>query len=166
MPEFHPAPGGGVRLVLDADEAHLLRRLAGELRVLIEGQSRDAGDPVTERLFPAAYEDPSEEKAYRELVSDDLEQEKLRALDAVTAALDTDGAEVTLTSDDLATWLASLTDLRLAIGTRLGVDEQRMSSEVDPDDPDAGALTVLHWLGWVQEGIVRTIGSGASGADE
>ena len=54
-------------------------------------------------------------------------------------------------------WLATLTDLRLALGIRLGVDEERMGAEVDPSAPDAAAMTVLHWLGWVQEGIIHAL---------
>ena len=56
--------------------------------------------------------------------------------------------------------VASLTDLRLALGTRLGVDEERMGAAVDPAGPDAAAMTVLHWLGWVQEGILSALQTG------
>ena len=159
MPEFHPLPGGGVRLVLDADEAGVLRGLAGELRSVLTGAG-PADDPVVERLFPAAYEDPMEEETYRDLVGGDLEQEKIAGLDAIAAALEHgDDADLALGSEDVEAWLASLTDMRLALGVRLGVDEERMASAVDPKDPDAPALTVLHWLGWVQEGILHTLQS-------
>jgi hypothetical protein len=50
-----------------------------------------------------------------------------------------------------------LTDLRLAIGTRLDVTEEKMSDDIDPDDPEAAALSVLHWLGWVQGTILEAI---------
>ena len=156
-PAFHPLPGGGVRLVLDADEAGVLRGLAGELRSILTGAG-PADDPVVERLFPAAYDDPLEEETYRDLVGGDLEQEKIAGLDAIAAALSRgDDAEVALGSDDVSAWLASLTDLRLALGIRLGVDEERMGAEIDPKDPDAPALTVLHWLGWLQEGILHAL---------
>lgn len=157
MPEFHPLPGGGVRLLLDPDEARVLRGLAGELRSILAG-SGPADDPVVERLFPAAYDDPLEEETYRDLVGGDLEQEKIAGLDAISNALsDGDDADVSLGADDASAWLASLTDLRLALGTRLGVDEERMAAQVEPADPDAAALTVLHWLGWVQEGLLHAL---------
>jgi len=157
MPEFHPLSGGGVRLVLDPDEARLLAGLASELRSILTGAG-PADDPVVERLFPAAYEDPIDEESYRDLIAGSLEQEKIAGLDAITSALGDDNAnDVALSSDEVAGWLASLTDLRLALGTRLGVDEARMAIEVDPKAPDAAAMTVLHWLGWLQEGILHAL---------
>lgn len=159
MPDFYPADGGA-RLVLDETESAVLRQLAGELRALLTGK-RSAGDPVVGRLFPAAYEDPDDETAYKELIGDDLVTEKLRALDLVSTSLEDGPSDVTLTGEDLHTWLACMTDLRLAIGTRLNVDEERMGAEVRPGDPDAQALSVLHWLGWVQEGLLQTITGGS-----
>jgi hypothetical protein len=157
MPSFIPKDGGAL-LVLDKVESELLDQLLAELRALI-ADGPDETDPVHHRLFPAAYEKPDDEKAYREMTSGDLEAEKVRALDTVSAALSRNSREIEITGEDFDTWLACLTDLRLAIGTRLNVDEERMGAEFDPNDPDAQALTVLHWLGWVQEGLLRA-GSG------
>jgi hypothetical protein len=158
MPEFHPS-AGGARLVLDEMESAILRQLVGEMRALLAGQKR-ADDPVVDRLFPAAYETADDEAAYREIVGDDLAKEKLKALDLVSTSLSDGPSDVVLTGDDFGTWLACLTDLRLAIGTRLDVDEERMGTEIDPNDPDAQALSVLHWLGWLQEGLLRAATTG------
>lgn len=153
MPDFRTSPGGAT-VVLDEIESALLRQLTAELRALISGRRRRK-DPVRDRLFPAAYERPEDESAYQEMTAGDLESEKLRALDAVSTALGDGPNEVELAGDDFSTWLACLTDLRLAIGTRLNVDEERMAAEVDPRDADAQAISVLHWLGWLQEGLLR-----------
>lgn len=156
MPDFSRG-GDGVRVRFDQQEAGILRQLADEMRDLLES-GRDDGDDVMERLFPSAYESPSDEAAWRELSGTDLERHKVRLLEQVKEALGERGpAVVELSDDDLSVWLAVLTDLRLAIGTRLGVDEQAMSSDVDPRDPHAPALSVLHWLGWIQEGILRQV---------
>jgi hypothetical protein len=49
----------------------------------------------------------------------------------------------------------TLNDLRLALGTRLGV-----TAEDDPDDPafhaDGGRL-LYHWLTWFQDALVATV---------
>jgi hypothetical protein len=155
VPEFHPAPDGAT-LVLDELESQLLRRLTGELRALLTG-SRVGNGPVLDRLFPDAYETPDDEAAYREIIGDELFDEKLRALDLLSASLSDGATEVTIAGEDFGTWLACITDLRLAIGTQLDVDEERMGAEIDPKDPDAQALTVLHWLGWLQEGLLRSV---------
>ena len=156
MVEFVRTPGGG-RLLLDDAETDLIRRMAGELRALLTGLD-SADDPVLDRLFPAAYEDPAEEASFQALIGDDLVQQKLEALDAVSTSLGTDGSDVELHGELLHTWLACLTDLRLAIGTRLEVDEETMGADIDMTDPNARSLAVLHWLGWIQEGILKTCG--------
>ena len=156
MPEFIAIRGGGVRLLLDDAETEIIRRLADELRTLItDGQA----DDVLDRLLPATYEDEAEERKYREIVSDDLTRHKIDALEAVRASLGTDESDITLTDEALALWLACLTDIRLAIGTRLDIDDERMAADIDPRDPNAHAISVLHWLGWIQEGLLQATGS-------
>ncbi len=44
---------------------------------------------------------------------------------------------------DLDPWLTCLQDMRLAIGTRLEIDEPRMGAPLDPKETDAAALSVL-----------------------
>ncbi len=155
MADFRPAKGGAT-LVLDEVESAILRQLTAEMRALLAG-THDRNDPVWDRLFPKAYEQTDDQAAYDDLIGDDLTKHKLEALDTVSTSLGEGAAEITLAGDDLGTWLACLTDLRLAMGVRLDVDEELMSREVDPRDPDAQALTVLHWLGWLQEGLLRSL---------
>jgi hypothetical protein len=157
VPDFRPQPGGAT-LVLDETETQVLRQLTAELRAVLTGRRAENG-PILDRLFPAAYEEPDDESAYRELIGDDLTKEKLRALDTVSTSLTDGPTEVELTGEEFTTWLACLTDLRLAIGVQLDIDEERMGAEIDPRDPNAQALTVLHWLGWLQEGLLRSLAS-------
>ncbi|MBW3594046.1 MAG: DUF2017 domain-containing protein [Actinobacteria bacterium] len=149
--------GGTVRLRLDETEASLLRNLIAEMQMLLEADIPD-GDAVKQRLFPRAYEDPANEETFRDLTSGDLENAKLAALREVRDSIGERGSvEVEIGPDDVGSWLRLLTDLRLAIGVRLDVTEETMSAEIDPDDPNAGALSVLHWLGWVQGSILERI---------
>lgn len=147
----------GVRVEFADYEADLLRGLAGEMRLLLEADVPSV-DPVKARLFPHAYEEADEQASYERLIGDDLVSAKKKALRVVVEALDDGGpAEVVLTGDGVEAWLSFLTDLRLAIGTRLDVDEQKMSAEVDPDDPDVAALSTLHWLGLIQGLILEEL---------
>ncbi len=159
MPELTSAGGGGANLVLDRMETQMLRQLTAELRALLAKDNDTEDDPVVARLYPNAYERPEDEADYRSLIGDDLEQQKLAALDTVSTALGEKDTEVRLGPESVDAWLACLTDLRLAIGTRLDVNEERMGAQIDPDDPDAGALSVLHWLGWLTEEIIRAVQS-------
>jgi hypothetical protein len=147
---------GSIAVRFTDDEAELLRRLLAEMKTLLE--ARSSGDPVVGRLFPRAYEGTEEEDSYRALVGDELVSAKRANLRTASEMLGREGpAEAVLSEDEINAWLALLTDLRLAIGTRLDVTEEKMSDDIDPDDPDAAALSVLHWLGWVQGTILEAI---------
>jgi hypothetical protein len=147
---------GSVAVRFTDDEAELLRRLLAEMGTLLEAKS--SSDPVVERLLPRAYEGKEEEASYRALVGDDLVSAKRANLRTASEMLGPEGAaEGDLSEDETDAWMALLTDLRLAIGTRLDVTEEKMAEDIDPDDPDAAALSVLHWLGWVQGTILEAI---------
>jgi Domain of unknown function (DUF2017) len=147
---------GAVAIRFSEDEAELLRRLLAEMETLLA--SRADRDPVVERLFPRAYDRKKEEESYRSLVGDELVAAKKANLRTAGDMLGQEGAaEAALSEDQAEAWLAVLTDLRLAIGTRLDVTEEKMSEDINPDDPEAAALSVLHWLGWVQGTILEAI---------
>lgn len=121
----------------------------------------DHDDPVAQRLFPKASDDDAEAEAYRDLVGDELRTGKIAALDTIARALGEAGEEevdVVLDEGAVEAWLTTLTDLRLAIGTRLEVTEETMDEEVEPDDPRAPSLAVLHWLGYMQETLLEALG--------
>ncbi|MEA2508005.1 MAG: hypothetical protein QOG21_87 [Actinomycetota bacterium] len=144
-------------LKLDPQERDLLRQLLTEMRTLLEADLPRVDD-VTRRLFPDAFDDPQEAAKFRELVGDELRADKLAALEAVDEQLAENGSgEVSLGPAKVQGLLSLLTDMRLAIGTRLGVTEETMQTELDPSDPEAPALSMLHWLGWMQETVLSEI---------
>lgn len=160
MPEFVMIPDEGLRVHLDIDEAGLFRELLKEMKTLLEADIPRA-DPVIARLFPDAHKDPAEAERYREMVGDDLHQLKEEALRTVAERVGASGNLVSsIPEDEIESWLTVLTDLRLAIGTRLDVTEEMMGAEFDENGPDAPALSVLHWLGWLQESILAELSKG------
>lgn len=145
-----------IKLRLNSHETGVLRDLVEQMRALLK--ESESTDPVHSRLFPSAYEDDREAEGFRDMTSGDLAAMKLEALDTVEKGLlrrEGAGRRVTLTQQEAEAWARALTDMRLAIGTRLDVTEQTMSSEPDEDDPGYGALQILHWLGWLQESILK-----------
>jgi hypothetical protein len=157
MAEVTRGPSGAVRLELEGHEADLMRQLLGEMRTLLEADIPPS-DAVLKRLFPDAFEDEREANAYRELIGNELHDRKIAALATAQETVGTMGpVEADLDDEQVDRWLALLTDIRLAIGTRLDVTEERMAAAIDSNDPDAAALAVLHWLGWIQESMIAAI---------
>ncbi len=133
---------------LGPDERDLLRRLTAQLEELLAAEPED---PSLRRLRPSAYEDEEVEREYRALTGSELEslrQENLRALQE-TADRDR------LDAADLDRWLAALNDLRLVLGTRLGVTEDQFADGFDPSAPQAYELAVYAFLTWLQEAAVE-----------
>ncbi|HYP24702.1 MAG TPA: DUF2017 family protein [Actinomycetota bacterium] len=158
--------GRGPVLHLEEHEAGLLRQLVDETRTLLEAGVPRA-DPVIARLFPDAYDDPEDAQSYHDMVGDELRKEKVRSLAAVSESMGPAGrADVELNDELVTARLAWLTDVRLAVGTRLGVTEEKMGAEIDPASPEAPAYEVLHWLGWIQESIIERIGPLGGGRSE
>ena len=140
---------GDYRLRLSDAERDLLRRLSAELLGLLVD---DPDDPTLRRLRPSAYEDdPEAEDEYRRLVQAELEQGRREALRVFSETADRER----LTAEELDTWLRALTDLRLALGTRLDVTEDTYAQDIDPRDPAAYELSVFAYLSWLQEQAVE-----------
>ncbi|MGW8488114.1 DUF2017 domain-containing protein [Streptomyces sp. NPDC055886] len=150
-----------------------------------EGPSKPPADPALARLFPDAYGGPEgaegpagagkPEEELRELSAEfrrftemDLRSGKredalavVRTLDALSPVGD-GGAVLTLTGDECRSWLRSLNDLRLTIGTRLEVSDEDQGEEGSlyrlPDsDPRKPMVMAYLWLGALQESLVETL---------
>lgn len=151
--------GGDVLVTLDDDEAHIIRGLLTEMKELLDHEAA-IQDEVLDRLFPAAYAEPADAEGFRELVGEELKSGKQQAILGVLSVLgDAGSVATTVPRSEIDAWLTALTDVRLALGTRFGVTEEKMSAELDPSDRDAAGVAVLHWLGWMQEMLIRAISS-------
>jgi len=145
---------GRLRLRLDAHEARLLRSMLDELATVFEAE--DAGDPVLARLFPAAYPDDAEAEAdYRSITESSLRSDRLERIGACSGEL-ANASDVDLGDDeDSRRWIQVLNDLRLALGTRIGVTQDE--PDVDPSDPAAQPWLIYYWLTAVQDSIVTAL---------
>jgi len=114
-------------------------------------------DPVTQRLFPRAYLDPTEEEAesqWQQVAHGDLVEVRLSALNGVIVGLE--GAqpkagaeamrEVALDDAQAEAWLGVLNDARLAFGTALGITADTDLEDLEADDPRAEGYAVYDWL--------------------
>ena len=138
-------PEGDVLVRLSPEERSLLLGLVGELRAQLEGGSRD---PTLRRLFPPAYDDEEDERAYRELAGDELLSGRRQALELLAATARSDR----LSAAEADAWLRALNDLRLVLGTRLDVQE-----DMPIDRPKSPEHAVYIYLSWLQEQLVAAL---------
>jgi hypothetical protein len=166
---------GKVRADVDQVEVDVLEQLTGELLGIVEEPRVDADplaalvglsaepvvppdDPVLARLLPSAYRDDDAAAAeFRRYTDADLRARKRANAVAVRRSLPDGGGRLELDRDQCDQWLECLNDLRLALGTALGVTEDTDPEEYDEGHPARQALEVYGWLGWVQESLLSCV---------
>ncbi|WP_336659676.1 DUF2017 family protein [Leucobacter sp. USHLN153] len=186
-----PLSGGGLRLLLDLDEAAMLDQLVTQLRQLLEshssttldpdplfaslevgGSDETPEDPALARLFPDAYSGQADASAYRSVTEQGLINRKLQDAMDVTAALGLGGGapstspvEVEITPQTLPAWVRTLTALRLAIAARIGLDQSDDRERLLEDEETRGTVLVFDWLAAILESVLAIFAAGESGAD-
>ena len=120
-------------------------------------------DPVLARLLPDGYtDDPEAAAEFRRYTEYDLRMGKLSAAAIVLNTLETGGGSIRLDETQAHEWVRILNDLRLAIGTRLDVDEdyEATAESLPDDDPLRGLYAVYEWLTWMQDSLVSALSKG------
>jgi hypothetical protein len=124
------------------------------------GPTSPPDDPVLARLLPDAYrDDPDAAGEFRRYTEQGLRSGKVAAAQTVLDTLPAEGGQVRLGPDDAQAWLRALNDVRLAIGTVLGVTEDYEDdlAQASWGDPRSAYLEVYHWLGYIQDSLVRAL---------
>ncbi|HEU5044285.1 MAG TPA: DUF2017 domain-containing protein [Nocardioidaceae bacterium] len=138
-----------------------------------DGPTSAPDDPVLARLFPNAY--PADDDAageFRRFTEGGLRDGKVRAAMAIVDALEEAGlpeeldeetlyVDVELASDQALAWVKSFTDIRLALATRLGVEEgdEDYWHTLPDDDPRTHVHEIYEWVGYLQETLVESLAS-------
>jgi Domain of unknown function (DUF2017) len=124
------------------------------------GPSSPPDDPVLARLLPDAYrDDPEAAGEFRRFTEQGLRSGKVAAAQTVLATLPAKGGQVRLGPEDAQAWLRAINDVRLAIGTVLGITEDYEDEleQASWADPRSALLEAYHWLGYVQDSLVRAL---------
>lgn len=180
---------GSAVATFSAFEADLLRSLAGQLIELLRneaatpetldpleamldfsGPTREPEDPVLQRLFPTAYREDAEAAAeFRRYTETDLRNGKAAGAAAIIDTLEEAGLgdqpedgtfiDVELPPALAVTWMRSFTDMRLAIATRLGIEEgdEDYWHALPDEDPRAQVHDIYDWVGYLQETLVHAV---------
>lgn len=169
---------------MDAREAAVLRSLVGavtgllteraqstpdddlaELTGLRLGNASAPEDPQLHRLLPDFHRSepgsPDADRAdlnsaLRSLHEPEIIDAKLAAGSVILETVPVDGGRILLTPEQADAWLSGLTDVRLVLGTVLGIDADT-PEQLDADDPRAPHLDVYHWLTWMQDSLLQAL---------
>ncbi len=130
-------------------------------------------DPVLARLFPPASPADAEAAAeFRRFTEGTLRDGKARGASTIIDQLEEAGLptelredgliiDVELDEDTAESWLRSFTDLRLALATRLGVEDgdEEVWAALPDEDPRSQAHDIYEWVGYLQETLVDALSS-------
>jgi len=156
----------------DADEDPLFRHLRG-----FESALSDPDDPAVLRILPnAAPDDRDVADEFRRFTEPELRSLKVDRLRTIWKALNEDGPEWVVPTGDAMSTAAALTDIRLVLASRLGMetdaDATALHEEIDrAHDPATGRYVAGNaqnpervWLGmlyqaltWLQESLMSYV---------
>jgi len=155
------------------NEAAAPREHADPLEAMLsfDGPTTEPEDPVLARLFPSAYVDDAEASAeFRRFTEGTLRDGKAAGAATIIDTLEDAGLPSELGSDKVVidveldeaaaqVWLKSFTDLRLALATRLEVeqDDDDFWRALPDDDPRSQAHDIYEWIGALQETLVDAL---------
>ena len=136
---------GDYRFAISDEERRLVLDLVHQLRDLLTTDS-----PALRRLFPPPYGDDDERNAgYAVLAGSELVERRLAALEVIESSIDAE----TLSEEQLQTWMRSVNDLRLVLGTLLDIsDDERPSAHADET-----MIAVYEYLGQLLELTVQAL---------
>ncbi|MFE1597109.1 DUF2017 domain-containing protein [Nocardia sp. NPDC058705] len=176
--------GPKLRSEMDEHEATVLRSLIGAISGLLGDRAAEAPedeltvltglrpgnttpptDPQLLRLLPDFHRaepgSPDAKRAdlnsaLRSLHEPEIIEAKILAGQVVLDTCPAAGGKILITSDQADAWLTALTDVRLALGTLLEIDDDT-PDHFDPEDPRAPHLDVYHWLTWMQDSMLQAM---------
>ena len=135
------------------------------------GPTTDPEDPVLARLFPTAYRDDEEAAGeFRRFTEGNLRDSKAGGAVRIIETLEEGGLppeltedglifDVELDADEAVTWLKSFTDIRLALATRLEIEDgdEDYWESLPEDDPRSHVHDIYEWVGYLQEALVQAL---------
>ena len=164
--------GDRVVLELDGIEATLIENLASQVDAMLASRTPTADrapsmpdDPALARLLPDLLrDDPDGARELRGLTEPSLVAVKREQLRLVSASIAEPGE---LDAATEMAWMRALTDVRLTIATRLGIEVDGDAGS-DTTETDRSLQAVFHWLGAVQDDLVLLLDArdAATSADD
>ena len=172
MNPFTAAPDGTVTARFGELETELICDLAGQIGDLlteavpspddhllalvgIGGGDSLSPDPAVARLLPDGYADDAEASTeFRRLTEHSLADRKIaNAHIVITSLLMAEGAEFELDAEAHQAWLRTITDIRLVLAARLGIETDDDTGLLDSENALA-MRDVYDWLAAAQTALL------------
>jgi len=141
-----------------------------EAMLSFDGPTTEPEDPVLARLFPTAYADEEAAAEFRRFTEGTLRNGKAAGAATIIDTLEEAGLppelgeqnvviDVELDEPTALTWLKTFTDLRLALATRLEIeqDDEAFWRSLPDEDPRSQAHDIYEWIGALQETLVDAL---------
>ncbi len=152
---------GDFAVVMSTPLFHYLSLLPDRLRDALD--SPDYATRAMRRMFPPGYSDPEKESEYQDLVKGDLLQQRLQkiaAFEGIVAQGSVSNSEgkLLIRAAEFDACLSFLNDLRVLLGEELEIEDDDWERDIDPDDPRADKVLMLHLLGYIEQGLLEATG--------
>jgi hypothetical protein len=171
---FKKQPTGEITFQLEALEIALLTSMIEQIITLLTPiKSAESSDPIAQmvgidskvqkpdddvvlRLLPDAYQNDKEaSNEFRRFTERSLREIKITRAKFVLENLPEPDKTVSIKKKDFETWLTVINDVRLALGTRVGIneedDEEKITGELEIDH----ARDIYSWLTWLQSNLLE-----------
>ncbi len=135
------------------------------------GPTTAPDDPVLARLFPDAYREDEEAAGdFRRFTEAELRAGKASHAAAVIDDLEDAGLgdqpepgtmiDIEVDIGRAMDWLKTFNDIRLALGTRLGIEDESNLDDLPDDDPRMMVVEIYQWMSYLQESLVHALSAG------
>jgi hypothetical protein len=163
---FRRDKNGSLSARFSVEERGVLASLAGQVAGLLGDRDSATGDPALTRLLPDAYRGDADAAAeFRRFTEGSLASKKIQnaavvadSLERASAQSQAGSVDVTLDAPATQSWLRCLTDIRLTIAARLGIEVDG-DEGADDDDESLMLREVYDWLGFVQGSLIEALES-------
>ena len=149
---IRPRRDGTYALDLPDPAVATLEHMCDELEALLSTDS-----PLLARLFPPPYGDDTERnEGYAALATPELIEHRMEAISTLRSTL----RSSRVTEEELLVWMRTLNDMRLVLGTLLGVEDDFFDPEV-PEDLQQ-SFAVYEFIGALIEAVVAALTRGGA----
>lgn len=162
--ESAASPSAGGEASADAPEQDPFEAMVASATAALDGPG---DDPALHRLLPDGHrDDPLASAEFRRRAADGVVRGKLARIDIALSCLDRgdDHGRITLEPAQASAFVVALTDVRLVLGQRLGLNtqgdveavEEELANAPD-DDPRVPLVLAYDFTTWLQEGLAQSL---------